>query len=307
MLDHQNLEILVVEDSGIQAEILRRKLMDAGYQVTMARNGAKALATIRQEKPALIISDIVMPVMDGYKMCHEIKHDEELKDIPVILLTELSNIRELIKGLDAKADHYVAKPYDVQLLLDRIDAILSNPFRVSELPAWEPLEIEYAGEAHVITSGREEILNFLISTYENAVHQNRQLIQVQKSLKGLNEELDLKLTELQVSEERFSILVQMIPDIVYRIDANGRFTFINDAVKRLGFQPEALIGKHFGEIILPADVAAVSREHVIPLYAGKKPDRSRPRNCLTKGGRERGSPKTWKSDCSAKAVPPGNR
>jgi PAS domain S-box-containing protein len=307
MLDHQNLEILVVEDSGFQAEILRRKLMDAGYQVTMARNGAKALATIRQEKPALIISDIVMPVMDGYKMCHEIKHDEELKDIPVILLTELSNIRELIKGLDAKADHYVAKPYDVQLLLDRIDAILSNPFRVSELPAWEPLEIEYAGEAHVITSGREEILNFLISTYENAVHQNRQLIQVQKSLKGLNEELDLKLTELQVSEERFSILVQMIPDIVYRIDANGRFTFINDAVKRLGFQPEALIGKHFSEIILPADVAAVSREHVIPLYAGKKPDRSRPRNCLTKGGRERGSPKTWKSDCSAKAVPPGNR
>ena len=269
MIDRQNVEILVVEDSALQAEILRRKLVDEGYQVTVAGDGAKALVMIRKRKPALIISDVVMPIMDGYKMCHEIKYDEDLKDIPVILLTDLSDTRDVIKGLDAKGDYYVTKPYDNQLLLDRIDAMLSRPSTVSELAAREPFEIEYGGETHVITSGRREILNFLISTYENAVHQNRQLLEAQDNLKALNQELDLKLTELQESDERFSVLVQMIPDIVYRIDSEGKFVFVNDAVKRLGFQPENLIGKHFSEIILPADVAEVSRDHVLPQYEGK--------------------------------------
>jgi diguanylate cyclase (GGDEF)-like protein/PAS domain S-box-containing protein len=263
------VDILVVEDSAIQAEILRRTLVKEGYQVAVAGNGANALAMIRKKKPALIISDIVMPVMDGYEMCHEIKHDEGIKDIPVILLTGLSDTRDVIKGLDARADSYIIKPYDNQLLLARIAAILSRPSCVAELPAGEPLEIEYGGEVHVVTSGRREILNFLISTYENAVHQNRQLIQAQTNLKALNQELDLKLTQLQESEERYSVLVQMIPDIVYRIDAEGRFIFVNDAVKRLGYQPESLIGKHFSEIILPADVEGVSRAHVLPRFAGK--------------------------------------
>ncbi len=269
MIDRQNVEILVVEDSALQAEILRRKLVDEGYQVTVVGDGAKALVMIRKKKPALIISDVVMPIMDGYKMCHEIKYDEDLKDIPVILLTDLSDTRDVIKGLDAKGDYYVTKPYDNQLLLDRIDAMLSRPSTVSELAAREPFEIEYGGETHVITSGRREILNFLISTYENAVHQNRQLLEAQDNLKALNQELDLKLTELQESDERFSVLVQMIPDIVYRIDSEGKFVFVNDAVKRLGFQPENLIGKHFSEIILPADVAEVSRDQVLPQYEGK--------------------------------------
>ena len=80
----------------MQAEILQRTLVAAGYQVAVAENGAEALAIIRQAKPSLIISDIVMPVMDGCQMCHEIKHDEDLKDIPVILLTDLADTRDVI-------------------------------------------------------------------------------------------------------------------------------------------------------------------------------------------------------------------
>ncbi len=208
MINPGDVDILLVEDSAMQVEILRRKLVQEGYQVSVAENGAKALEMVRKAKPSLIISDIVMPIMDGYKMCHEIKHDEELKDIPVILLTGLSDTRDVIKGLDAKADNYVTKPYDNQLLLARIKAMLLRPSTVSELPAGEPFEIEYGGETHVITSGRREILNFLISTYENGVHQNHQLIQAQTNLKALNQELDLKLTQLQESEERFRLLVQ---------------------------------------------------------------------------------------------------
>ena len=262
-------EILVVEDSAMQAEDLQRTLVAEGYQVAVAENGARALAIIRQAKPSLIVSDTVMPVMDGYRMCREIKHDENLKDIPVILLMDLADTREVIIGLDAKADNYVIKPYDDQFLLARIAAMLSRHSAGSELTAGEPLEIEYGGETHVITSGRREILNFLISTYENAIGQNRRLIQTQTNLKTIHQEMDLNLTKLQELEERFSVLMQMIPDIVYRIDAEGRFIFVNDAVQRLGFHPENLIGKHFSTIILPADVEKVSREHVLPHFKGE--------------------------------------
>jgi len=269
MKNQSAVEILVVEDSAIQAEVLRRKLVREGYQVAVAENGAQALAKVRKTKPALVISDILMPIMDGYQMCHEIKHDDELKDIPVILLTELSDPKDVIKGLDARADNYVTKPYDDKLLLARIKAIISDTSGQQDNCRPAELAIAYGGETHVITAGRQEMLNFLISTYENAVEQNHNLVAAQNRLSILNQELDIKLAQLQESEKRFRVLVQMLPDIVYRIDREGRFTFINDAIRRLGFQPQDLIGRHFSEIILPAEVEGVSREQVLPHYKGK--------------------------------------
>jgi diguanylate cyclase (GGDEF)-like protein/PAS domain S-box-containing protein len=197
--------------------------------------------------------------MDGSQMCHEIKHNDELKDVPVIPLMELFGPKDVIKGLDARADNYVTKPYDDKLLMPRIKAILSDTsgHRNNCRPA--ELTIADGGETHLITAGRQEILNFLISIYETALEQNHKF----------NQELDIKLAQLQESEERFRVLVQMLPDIVYRIDQEGRFTFINDAIRCLGFQPQDLIGRHFSEIILPADVEGVSREQVLPRYRGK--------------------------------------
>jgi len=89
-------------------------------------------------------------------------------------------------------------------------------------------------------------------------------------LKDLNEQLKEKLEALQASEERFRSLVITIPDIVYRIDEEGRFTFINSAVRRLGYEPYELVGKHFSEIILPADVEDISRVKVLNKYRGKR-------------------------------------
>jgi len=89
-------------------------------------------------------------------------------------------------------------------------------------------------------------------------------------LKNVNEELKEKLEALQASEERFRSLVVTIPDIVYRIDEEGHFTFVNSAIRRLGYEPYELIGQHFSEIIMPADVEEISREKVLKKYWGKK-------------------------------------
>lgn len=81
--------------------------------------------------------------------------------------------------------------------------------------------------------------------------------------------LATNLHELQASEERFKTLVMTIPDIVYRIDREGYFTFVNDAIQRLGYDPEKVIGRPFSEIIFPPDLEDVSRRVVLPKYAGK--------------------------------------
>ena len=77
------------------------------------------------------------------------------------------------------------------------------------------------------------------------------------------------LYELQASEERFKTLVMTIPDIVYRIDREGFFTFVNDAIQRLGYDPPKVIGRHFSDIIFPPDVEDVSRRVILPKYAGR--------------------------------------
>jgi len=151
------VEILVVEDSAIQAELLRRTLTHHGYTVTLAHHGAHALEIARQRPPTLILSDIAMPAMHGYAMCHAIKNDPALQDIPIILLTALSDPEGIIRGLNAKADNYLTKPYDEETLLTRIEHLLANQELRKDARGQIGIEIFFAGKKHVIDSDRRQI------------------------------------------------------------------------------------------------------------------------------------------------------
>jgi len=85
------IDILVVEDSPTQALRLKYILEKQEYQVRLAVNGVEGMQAIRMQRPTLVISDVIMPEMDGYELCTRIKQDPEFKDIPVILLTTLSD------------------------------------------------------------------------------------------------------------------------------------------------------------------------------------------------------------------------
>src|SRR5271157_2587411 len=91
-----DVEILVVEDSSMQAELLKFILEQHAHRVSIAQNGSEALNHLKDHMPALIISDIVMPEMDGYQLCKIIKSDEKLDHIHVILLTTLSDPENII-------------------------------------------------------------------------------------------------------------------------------------------------------------------------------------------------------------------
>ncbi|MGR3219325.1 MAG: hybrid sensor histidine kinase/response regulator [Candidatus Anammoxibacter sp.] len=93
---------------------------------------------------------------------------------------------------------------------------------------------------------------------------------VEKELRRHREYLEKMVEERTASEGRFINLLSAIPDIVYKIDVNGNFMFVNDAIRKLGYEPTELIGKHFSKIVHPDDVDAVSRAIVLPISAGKK-------------------------------------
>jgi PAS domain S-box-containing protein len=262
-------EILIVEDSPTQALKLRKLFEGHGYETRVAANGQEALHAARGRRPTLIIADIIMPVMDGYEMCRAIKCDKALKDIPVMLLTTLSHSEDIIQGLDVRADYYVTKPYKDNFLLSKIKGLLSTQIEMKKQRRGRGLDVTFADKRHTVTSNRQQMLTLLLSTYENAVIQNRELIKTKRALESLNKELKKNLHELHVSQERFRSLVMTIPDIIYRVDTAGRFIFLNDAVQKLGYEPEELIGKPFSEIILPPDVESVSRLIVLPKYVGK--------------------------------------
>ncbi len=187
-------EILIVEDSPTQAEQLKHILEEAGYLVSVASNSKEALSSMSKHKPTLVISDVLMPEMDGYQLCEHIKKDEKLRDIPVILVTSLSDPSDIIKGLKAQADHFVTKPYDENYLLARIQHILSNwelrKRQETEIGIKMGMNILIRGQKYFINSDRVQILHLLISTYEAAVQQNQELIKTRDELKKLNEQLE---------------------------------------------------------------------------------------------------------------------
>ena len=182
--------ILIVEDSLVQTEVLKRKLMREGYRIAVANNGVKGLALAQTLKPALILSDVVMPVMDGYLMCREIKDTEALKDIQVVLLTQLYEPEEIIRGLESGADAYMTKTVCDDLFMAKIQSMLINPLQFRNHPELKCTSFEYENKRYEVHSDRAQTLSFLISTYESAVWQNRELNKVQDQLRSLNEMLE---------------------------------------------------------------------------------------------------------------------
>ena len=193
--------ILIVEDSPTQAEQLKHLLEESGYLVAVASNGREALINLAQQKPLLIISDIVMPVMDGYEMCANVKRDPELKEIPVMLLTSLSEAEDVIKGLQCGADNFIGKPYDQEYLLARIEDIITTRALRRNEGLQLGIMFQFAGTTHTINSDRKQILDLLISTFENAVLQNRMLTKAQRDLKQMNAELEERAQELLEAKE----------------------------------------------------------------------------------------------------------
>ena len=233
------VEILIVEDSPTQAEHLKYILEVSHFQVSHSCNGAQALAFLKEHPCNLVISDIVMPEMDGYQLCKAIKSDETLKSIPVILLTSLSDPHDVIQGLMCGADNFVIKPYDEKYLLARIYFILANRNLNIHEKTEMGIEVIFGGKKYFITSARQQILNLLLSTFETAIDKNLELMRTRDELKSLNEQLETRVHErtaalmaeiterkraeehLRAAQELLHHVISSSPAIIYSLKIEG--------------------------------------------------------------------------------------
>jgi signal transduction histidine kinase len=191
------VEILIAEDSPTQLQRLQLILERHSYRVTAAPNGRLALEAAQRHRPALIVSDIVMPEMDGYQLCHRVKEDPRLSGVPVILVTTLSDPQDVIRGLECRADNFILKPYEAEQLLRRIQFVLVNSeMRRNDQPGMG-LEIMFGGQKHFITADRLQILNLLLSTYEAAMERNEELSATRDTLRQTNQKLEELTRDLE--------------------------------------------------------------------------------------------------------------
>ncbi len=116
--------ILVVDDEPDLLELVRVNLERAGYDVTLASTGKEALARLRSEKPDLVVLDLMLPDHPGTEICREIRADAELAEVPVIMLTALSEEVDRVVGLELGADDYITKPFSPRELVLRVRAVL---------------------------------------------------------------------------------------------------------------------------------------------------------------------------------------
>lgn len=196
-LSIQSGYVLAVEDSAVQARQLQRLIEQYRMRCVVARNGVEALEVVYKEKPILIISDVVMPEMDGYTFCNKIKTDDGYKDIPFMLLTSLSDPLDIIKGLQAGADNFITKPYEESYLISRINYLLTNRMIRSHNNLEMSIEIMFQNQKFVINSDKKQILDLLLSVYEAAMLRNTQLVEAQRQLQILNEDLKHANSELE--------------------------------------------------------------------------------------------------------------
>jgi len=265
--------ILIVDDSPTQLEALRYLLEEAGYSVVAAANGEEGLSAARANAVDLVISDIVMPEMDGYALSRALRADESLADLPVILLTSLTDPGEVIRGLESGANHFLCKPYEDRALLARVRNVLVNLEIRRAAPNAPGVSIVFAGERFFITADRLQILDMLLSTYENAVNQNGELLRSRDELLRFNERLETRVAErtarltaeieerkraeetLRESERKYRLLVENSHDIIYTLSLDGTLTFVSPGwTVLLGHPSSQVVGRSFSDFVHGEDV-----------------------------------------------------
>ena len=234
--------ILAVEDSRTQREVLRAELEAAGFDVVVADSGESAVERLATEHVDLVLSDIVMPGMDGYELCRQIK--AERRDLPVVLLTSLTDPLDVVHGLEAGADNFLRKPYDAEQLVARVRTILHNADLRSTGRAQMGLELYFLGQRFMITADRQQILDLLVSTFEDLVGTNREVRAREAELALAHEELARQLDAAERERQRLGAVLAAVPDAMVIVDEQGLITESSEAALRLlGTSAAELVGR----------------------------------------------------------------
>ncbi|UCC76732.1 MAG: response regulator, partial [Anaerolineales bacterium] len=122
----ERARVLIVDDEPFNIDYLEQELEDLDCETASAGNGREALELVAADAPDLILLDIMMPQMDGFQVLAQLKSDQALRDIPVIVISALDDMGSVVKGIEMGADDYLPKPFDPVLLKARMSACLEK-------------------------------------------------------------------------------------------------------------------------------------------------------------------------------------
>lgn len=151
--------VLIVEDEADILHLLKYNIEAAGFDVLTAQDGYEALSLAKRRLPDLILLDLMIPGLDGFEVCKELKRSSETKHIPIIMLTAKGEEVDRIVGLELGADDYVVKPFSPRELTLRIRAVLRRSGSEENLDTiWQEQGLRVDLEAHKVTVDDEEIV-----------------------------------------------------------------------------------------------------------------------------------------------------
>jgi two-component system NtrC family sensor kinase len=212
--------ILVAEDSPTQADHLRFLLEGEGYRVDVVGNGRQGLERAQLTPPDLIISDVVMPEMDGYTFCQAVKSVDRTKRIPFVLLTERNTPADFVKGLQHGADNFITKPPG-DYLLERVRRIFEN----LDLRRQGRLDVEItlrvSDQQIVINADRQQMIELLFSTLEELVRANGSLQKAQQTIEEHARDLEVKVrerTEQLLQTEKLATMGQLLAGVAHELN-----------------------------------------------------------------------------------------
>ncbi|MGB8219103.1 MAG: response regulator [Methanoregula sp.] len=227
------IDIFILCKDARDSQQLIGQLTPPGYRVTLFLESTDLVESLRAGKPNLLICDTTGPEQDGYEVCREIKKDDDLWRIPVLLITGVASLGDLLIVLDSNADNFIARPYDPQYLLSLVDMMLNSAV---EKPDPEKIrtqfKIQHEDREYVITADRRKLLEFLLSSFEIAVSRAADLGQIQSTLDGLKSTLERRVAERTSELSTETARLQMI--------SNGQVRDLENARKALaGLKTEA--------------------------------------------------------------------
>ena len=226
-------KILVIDDDLAINELVKVNLELCGYSVIQAFDGVKGFAMCKQELPALVILDVMMPDVDGFTVAQRIRKNDETKDIPILMLTALSQINDKINGFNIGVDDYLVKPFEMEELQVRVRALLKRTRQIPESASTRELltlgEITLLPETYSVKINDDiakltpiefEIFYLLFQNHGNMVSSAKLL----KEIWGYGPDDDVETIRVHVRHLR-SKIAKISGDKKYIVREAGRYVY----------------------------------------------------------------------------------